>query len=60
MTRKESALIQNSYPIHEQHNGQFKRNAPTTQDSTGDPRNSLDLRHVVGSEVFVTGCVEQR
>lgn len=32
---------------------------PTCQDSAGDPRDALDLRHVVVHEVLVAGGVEE-
>lgn len=37
-----------------------KMNEPTCQDSTSDPRDALDLSHIVGNKVFVTGSVEKR
>lgn len=37
-----------------------KTNEPTCQDSTSDPRDALDLSHIVANKVFVTGSVEKR
>lgn len=33
---------------------------PTCQDATGDPWDALDLTHIVGNEVLVTGSIEER
>lgn len=40
--------------------GERRGPGPTCQDSAGDPRDALDLRHVVVHEVLVAGGVEQR
>lgn len=38
----------------------FRPDEPTCQDSTGDPWDALNLSHIVGCEVFITGSVEER
>lgn len=40
--------------------GRCKPDEQTCQDSTGDPRDALDLRHIVGCKELVTGSVEER